>query len=57
MEEFKGWWNISLLNRDITKVNVEKVICDVHGHILFLVTFDKVYYNFNNIVSLKKVEG
>jgi len=57
MEELRGWWNITLLNRDAAKVNIDKTIHDINGHILFLVTFDKVYYNFNNVVSLKKVEG
>ena len=56
MDEFKGWWVVTIVNRDTTKINIEKVIRDTNGHILFLVDFDKVYYNFNNIVALKEVE-
>lgn len=56
MDEFKGWWVVTIVNRDTTKINIEKVICDTNGHILFLVDFNKVYYNFNNIVALKEVE-
>ena len=55
MDEFRGWWNVVLLNGRETQINIEKIISDTHGHILFLVSFDKVYYNFNNVVSLKKV--
>lgn len=57
MDEFRGWWSIAFVNRDHTDINVEYTISAANGGILFLVTFDKVYYNMNNVVSMKRKEN
>jgi hypothetical protein len=51
----KGPYEVRFVNDTVEQIDIDAAIYDVHGHILLLVGAYGHIYNFNTIISLKKM--
>lgn len=54
---FEGWHEVEFTNGATRKVNVDRNLRDGNAHSLFLVDVNEVYYNWMNIISIRKVNN
>lgn len=52
--DIKGWYLVEFTNSSTKQINIEHVINDMHGYIMYFVDHNKVVYNFNTVISFKK---
>lgn len=55
MEKFKGVYEIEFTNGDINTVDIEVNIVNPNAFPIYLKTVDGKFYNWGNIISIKKV--
>lgn len=55
--DFTGWHQIEFTSGRTKEVNIANLIYDTRGYVMFVVSTEKVYYNFNNVLSIKEWSG
>ncbi len=55
MDEINGYYEVEFINGETREVKVERNIVDGRGAILHLEGVDGTIYNWNNIVSIRKM--